>query len=64
MSVADQDAHLRSWETSRLAVKRTGFQAMKRLCCAVYYSDPRTYASVGYPGPPVDLVRSALGARR
>lgn len=64
MSAADQDAHLRSWETSRLAVKRTGFQVMKRLCCAVYYSDPRTYATVGYPGPPVDLVRSALGARR
>lgn len=64
MSAAEQDQHLRGWQTSRLAVKRTGFQAMKRLCCAVYYSDPRTYASVGYPGPPVELVKAALGARR
>jgi hypothetical protein len=64
MTASEQDQHLRSWETSRLAIKRTGFQAMKRLCCAVYFSDPRTFASVGYPGPPVDLVRSAIGAQR
>lgn len=57
-SAAEQDAQLAGWETSRLAVKRTGFQAMKRLSCALYYSDPRTYASIGYPGPPVELVRS------
>jgi hypothetical protein len=64
MSAVEQDQHLRAWETSRLSVKRTGFQAVKRLCCAVYFSDPRTFASVGYPGPPVELVRSAIGARR
>ena len=60
MSAEQQDAHLRSWQTSRVGVKRTGFQAMKRLCCALYYSDPATYAAVGYPGPPVELVRSVL----
>ncbi len=64
MSEGEQDAHLHSWQTSRLAIKRTGFQAMKRLCCALYFSDPATYPSVGYPGPPVDLVRSVLGARK
>src|SRR5947209_5072135 len=33
-----QDAHLRSWATSRLAIRRTGYQALKRLCCAMYFS--------------------------
>ncbi|MCA1825684.1 MAG: hypothetical protein ABR567_04360 [Myxococcales bacterium] len=60
MDAAEQDAHLTRWETSRLAIRRTGFQAMKRLCCALYFSDPRTYASIGYPGPPVELVRSVV----
>jgi gluconate 2-dehydrogenase subunit 3-like protein len=64
MSPEEQDAHLRRWQTSRLALQRTGFQAMKRLCCALYFSAPETYAAVGYPGPPYELVRSVLGARR
>jgi hypothetical protein len=64
MSPQDQDDHLRRWETSRLAIQRTGYQAMKRLCCALYFSTPVTYASVGYAGPPYDLVKSVLGARR
>jgi hypothetical protein len=64
MSAADQDAHLRRWQTSRLAIQRTGFQAMKRLCCALYFSAPETFRGVGYPGPPYELVRSVLGAHR
>ena len=64
MSPADQDAHLRRWQSSRLALQRTGYQAMKRLCCALYFSDPKTYASVGYPGPPYELVKSVIGAAR
>ena len=28
---AGQDAQLKAWQTSRLAIRRTGFQAMKRL---------------------------------
>jgi hypothetical protein len=64
MDTAEQDAHLRAWQTSRLAIKRTGFQAMKRLCCAIYFGAPQTYASVGYPGPPYELVKSVLESRR
>ena len=60
----EQDAHLRRWQTSRLAIQRTGFQAMKRLCCALYFSDPSTYGSGGYPGPPYELVKSVVGASR
>jgi Gluconate 2-dehydrogenase subunit 3 len=60
MDAQQQDQQLRDWQNSRLAVKRTGFQAMKRLCCAIYFGSPETYASVGYPGPPYELVKSVL----
>ena len=63
MSPVEQDAHLERWATSRMAVRRTGFQALKRLSAAVYYGAPETYASVGYPGPPDELVRTVKAAR-
>src|SRR5712671_2692402 len=63
MSPAEQDAHLERWATSRMAVRRTGFQALKRLSAAVYYGAPATYASVGYPGPPDELVRTVNASR-
>lgn len=46
-----QNARLAAWSTSRVAVFRSGYQAMKRLCCACYYAAPSTYKQVGYPGP-------------
>ena len=57
---AGQDAQLKAWQTSRLSIRRTGFQAMKRLCCAIYYGAPESYAAIGYPGPPYELVKSVL----
>lgn len=51
---AQQDARLRAWERSRLALRRTGFHALKRLVYAVYYASPETWSAVGYPGPPID----------
>lgn len=63
-SPGEQDAHLAAWAHSRLAVKRSGYQVLKRLCCALYFSAPATYASVGYPGPPVEFVRETLQLRR
>jgi len=59
-----QDAQLRDWSRSRLAVRRSGYQALKRLIGSVYYGSPATYASVGYPGPPdVSAVKAALDRR-
>jgi hypothetical protein len=52
-SPADQDRRLEAWRHSRVAVFRSGYQAMKRLAHALYYSSPEVYARVGYPGPPV-----------
>lgn len=52
-SAEQQDARLDAWRGSRLLVLRSGYQAMKRLANAAYYSSPDIYARVGYPGPPV-----------
>jgi hypothetical protein len=49
---AEQDARLEAWRRSRLAILRSGYQALKRLCDATYYSSPEIYPLVGYPGPP------------
>ncbi|BDG10324.1 gluconate 2-dehydrogenase subunit 3 family protein [Anaeromyxobacter paludicola] len=48
-----QDRRLHDWATSRLAVRRTGFRALKKLVYAAYYASPQTYPAVGYPGPPI-----------
>jgi hypothetical protein len=64
MDPTEQDAHLARWATSRIAIRRTGFQAMKRLVAAVYFGSPETFASVGYPGPPYDLVRTVNASRK
>ncbi|HEY7376030.1 MAG TPA: gluconate 2-dehydrogenase subunit 3 family protein [Polyangia bacterium] len=50
---AEQDARLEAWRRSRLTVLRSGYQALKRLAHATYYSSPEVYARIGYPGPPV-----------
>jgi len=47
-----QDARLAAWSTSRVALFRTGYQAMKRLTAACYWSSPLTWKAAGYPGPP------------
>ncbi len=52
LSPAAQDARLEAWHHSRLALLRSGYQALKRLCHATYYSSPEVYALLGYPGPP------------
>ncbi len=51
-SPEQQDRRLDSWRHSRVALFRSGYQAMKRLAHATYYSSPVTYAAMGYPGPP------------
>ncbi len=48
-----QDRRLAGWAQSRIALRRTGFKALKRLVYASYYASPETWAAVGYPGPPI-----------
>lgn len=52
MDAATQDAVLREWQTSGLALRRTGYNALRGLVLAAYYGSKETWASVGYPGPP------------
>jgi len=59
---AAQDRRLRQWQTSRLAIRRTGFRALKRLVAAAYYASPETWGAVGYPGPPHAPVPAARPA--
>ncbi len=49
---AEQDARLERWRRSRVSLFRTGYQALVRLCHAVYFSSPEIYPLLGYPGPP------------
>jgi hypothetical protein len=51
-SPEQQDARIRSWQTSRYRVRRTGFKALKRVVYAAYYGAPATWSALGYPGPP------------
>jgi hypothetical protein len=52
MDAAEQDATLNDWRHSSITLRRTGYKALTGLITAAYYSNPATYAAVGYPGPP------------
>jgi hypothetical protein len=43
-----QDAVLREWQDSRLAIRRTGFWALRTLVHACYYGTPEAMAATGY----------------
>ena len=51
MPSEQQDRLLRVWERSRLAVRRTIFQAFRRLILSTYYAQPESHAAIGYRGP-------------
>ena len=46
-----QDKAIDQWRLSRLTLRRTGYQALRRLACACYYGSPETHAGIGYQGP-------------
>ncbi len=49
---AQQDAALLAFRDSRLAVRRSGYHALRKLCLGGYYAADSTWAAIGYPGPP------------
>ena len=55
---AEQDRVLAEWRDSRLAVRRTGYAALRTLVLAGYYQSPSVWPAVGYPGPP-DIFKDA-----
>ena len=56
---AEQDASLRGWMTSRFALRRLGFQALRNLSFLGYYSQDETWPLIGYAGPLLPPGRSA-----
>lgn len=56
-----QDATLHDWLTSRLAVRRTGFFALRGLVMAAYYGNPATWPAVQYDGPPQGFASGGTG---
>lgn len=51
MPAEEQDRMLRVWERSRIGVRRTIFQAFRRLILSTYYAQPESHAAIGYRGP-------------
>jgi|CXWL01.1.fsa_nt_gi hypothetical protein len=52
LSVEERERVALEWRDSALAVRRTGFRALRGLVMAAYYGNPATFAAVGYLGPP------------
>ncbi len=51
MSAAEQDESLRAWMTSRLAIRRRAFYALRNLAFLGYYSQDASWPLIGYAGP-------------
>ena len=51
-SVGDANAFLVRLQKSRWTVKRMAYDALHQLTFAAWYANPRTWPSIGYPGPP------------
>jgi hypothetical protein len=46
-----QDAFLKSWRDSRIALLRGAYNSLRKLCLAAHYATPDAFADAAYPGP-------------
>ena len=66
LSEQAQDAALHAWGDSRLALLRSAYQGLRKLCLAAHYATPAAAAAVGYtpsiakPEPPAISARGPL----
>jgi hypothetical protein len=51
---AQKDASLEAWLTSRLALRRIAFLALRNLAFLGCYSQPETWPLIGYQGPLIE----------
>ena len=49
--VAELQSALQSMRTSRLELRQQAYHALRDLTNAAYFAGPRTWTSIGYPGP-------------
>ena len=54
LTPAEQDAHLQACAESRWTTRRNAFSGLRFLCLFFYYTDDRTWHSVGYSGTMID----------
>ena len=52
LSPQAQDAVLESWRTSRIELRRTGYQALRKLALAAYYMEESSWGPLAYQPPP------------
>ncbi len=52
VSTDSVSAFLARWQTHRLALLRSGYQALHDLALAAWYAQEEAWPSIGYPGPP------------
>ena len=45
-------AFLERWRTSRFALQRSAYGALHQLTLGAWYTNPRAWPQIGYPGPP------------
>jgi hypothetical protein len=48
----DVEAFLTRWRYSKLALLRSGYQALHQLLLAAWYANPVAWPQIGYAGPP------------
>jgi hypothetical protein len=51
-SLVQAGAFLDRLRKSRWSLKRSAYDALHQLTLAAWYADPRSWPSIGYPGPP------------
>ncbi len=51
LSPASQDAVLQSWRTSRIPLRRLGYQALRKLTLAAYYMEESSWGPLDYAPP-------------
>lgn len=51
LSPEDQDRVIERWRTSRIALRRSGYQALKKLSYLAHYVEPWSWAAIGFPSP-------------
>lgn len=51
LDAAQQDRVLERWRDSRITLRRGGYQALRRLCLAIHYSELSTQRVSGFEGP-------------
>jgi hypothetical protein len=54
LSPESQDRVLGSWRDSRIALRRNGYHALRRICLAVAYANEASWPALGY-SPPTGL---------